>query len=57
METDTRATLEVISESTYRQVWTKEQAPPKLCTYTGHEIPVKGSLQVTVEPMESTTSA
>ena len=54
MEIDTGATLTVISESTYRQVWTKEQAPPlqmtktKLRTYTGQEIPVKGSLQVTV---------
>ena len=54
MEIDTGATLTVISESTYRQAWTKEQAPPlqmtktKLRTYTGQEIPVKGSLQVTV---------
>ena len=54
MEIDTRATLMVISESMYRQAWTKEQAPPlqmtktKLRTYTDHEIPVKGSLQVTV---------
>ena len=28
MEIDTGATLTVISESTYRQAWTKEQAPP-----------------------------
>ena len=54
MEIDTGATLTVISGSTYRQAWTKEQAPPlqmtktKLRTYTGQEIPVKGSLQVTV---------
>ena len=54
MKIDTGATLEVISESTYRWAWTKEQAPPlqmtktKLRTYTGQEIPVKGSVQVTV---------
>ena len=54
MEIDTGATLTVISESMYRQAWTKEQAPPlqmtktRLRTYAGQEIPVKGSLQVTV---------
>ena len=54
MEIDTGATLTVISESNYRQAWTKEQATPlqttktKLRTYTDQEIPVKGSLQVMV---------
>ena len=54
IEIDTGAKLMVISESTYRQAWTKEQAPllqttkTKLRTYIGQEIPVKGSLQVAV---------
>ena len=54
MEIDTGATLSVISEDTFNQVW-KDQAPPlrtervKLRTYTGQEIPVKGALDVEVE--------
>ena len=54
MEIDTGATLSVISETTYSQVWGK-QPPPlkkgrvKLRTYTGQEIPVRGEIDVDVE--------
>ena len=54
MEIDTGATLSIVSEATYKQVW-GDNGPPltreriKLHTYTAQEIPVKGSIQVAVE--------
>ena len=65
MEIDTGATLTVISESIYKEVWTKEQAPPvqmtktKLCTYSRSGNPSQRITTVdcsTREPTESTTS-
>ena len=53
MEVDTGATLSVISEKMYHQLW-KSNAPQivqskvKLRTYTGDEIPVIGALNVQV---------
>jgi hypothetical protein len=55
MEVDTGASLSVVSEGTYRQLWEKEEAPrlqpskAKLRTYTGEEIMVKGTILVEVE--------
>ena len=60
MEIDTGATLTVISESTYRQVWTKEQADDKDQTSHIHW-PGDPSQRITTgdgstwEPTESTT--
>ena len=55
MEIDTGATLSLISEATYRRLWSAERAPPlsstnvRLRTYTGEGLKVKGSASVTVE--------
>ena len=53
MEVDTGATLSVISEVTYRQMWGNKRPPlgqskARLRTYTGEEILVKGALEVEV---------
>ena len=58
MEVDTGATLSVISEHTYRKLWSDTDAPPlqhstaKLKTYTGEKISVKGSIEVDVTYQE-----
>lgn len=53
MEVDTGVSLSLISESTFKSLWTSSSAPTlqemevKLCTYTGEEIEVVGSVAVT----------
>lgn len=53
MEVDTGATLSVIGEATYHQMW-GDKPPPltnsnvRLRTYTGEDIPVTGTLEVEV---------
>ena len=54
MEVDTGASLSVISEATYQEVWGDsatrvKESKAKLKTYTGEEIPVKGILDAVVE--------
>ena len=54
MEVDTGASLSVISEAAYREVWGHnasplEPAPIKLTTYTGECIPIQGARDVEVE--------
>ena len=54
MELDTGASLTIISEQTYRKTWPQDTPPlqpssTKLCTYTGEELEVRGSLPVAVE--------
>ena len=53
MEVDTGATLSVISDATYHQLWEDKPAPlsnsnVRLRTYTGEDIPVTGTLEVEV---------
>ena len=54
MEVDTGATASLISDSTLKSLWSDGNAPPlrptdvKLRTYTGEELKVLGSLDVTV---------
>ena len=55
MEVDTGASASIISENTYRNSWTTEQAPRlrpttnHLCTYTKEALEVKGVITVLVE--------
>ena len=55
MEIDTGAALSLISETTYRRLWSTEYAPRlsptniRLRTYTGEGLKVKGSALVTVQ--------
>lgn len=55
MEVDTGASLSLISEVTLNQVWEAGSAPElqpcdvKLRSYTGEEIPVKGTITVSVQ--------
>ena len=55
MEVDTRASVSIISESTYHKYWKKGQAPPivssstNLKTYTGEKLSIKGVINVTVK--------
>lgn len=54
MEVVTGASLSILSESTYRKLWTGEQAPPlqhtdvQLRTYTGESIVVLRAIDVEV---------
>ncbi len=55
MEIDTGASLSLISEKTYHQLWKKETAPPlqhteiNLRTYTGEKLEIAGTINVTVK--------
>ena len=55
MEVDTGATSSIISEKTYKKIWSTQNSPPlepartKLKTYTGEAICVKGVINVRVE--------
>lgn len=54
MEIDTGASASIISEETYRKLWTNDQTPTlcessvKLRTYTGEIIPVVGAVKVNI---------
>ena len=54
MEVDTGASVSVISKDTYSKLWPSAQAPPiessdvQLQTYTGHSLPVLGTIDVDV---------
>ena len=54
MEVDTGATLSIISQDTYRSLWSSDCVPPlrpssaKLKTYTGEVIAVEGTINVNV---------
>ena len=54
MEVDTGATLSIISMTTYKQLWSRQQAPrlrasnATLKTYTGERIDVEGTISVNV---------
>ena len=62
MELDTGASCSIISEATYRSLWPPESAPPlkpspiKLRTYSGEDLPVKGSISVLVQYQDQETS-
>ncbi len=55
MEIDTGASVLVISEETYRTMWSEMDTPSllpahlHLRTYTGEEVPIAGSIEVAVE--------
>ena len=55
MELDTGASVSIISETTFRSLWSRGHAPPlqpshiKLRTYTGESLVVKGSILVLVQ--------
>ena len=54
MEVDTKASVSVIGKDTYSKLWPSSQAPPiessdvQLQTYTGHSLPVLGTIDVDV---------
>ena len=51
MEVDTGASLSLVSEETFRNLWPNKQLLPpnvKLCSYTGEQIVVLGGLDVAV---------
>ena len=60
MELDTGASVSIISEATYYQLWPQGQAPVlreshvKLKTYSGEQVAVKGVMDVTVQVNEQT---
>ena len=62
VELDTGASCSIISEATYRSLWPPESAPPlkpspiKLRTYSGEDLPVKGSISVLVQYQDQETS-
>ena len=55
MELDTGASASIISEATFRKLWSMEEAPQlqpssvRLHTYTGEELKILGSITVAVE--------
>ena len=62
MEVDTGATLSLISQATYRKLWTKGDAPPlhrteaRLKSYAGEPIAVEGSINVDVKYLDQYAS-
>ena len=51
MQLDTGASLFLMSESTFRELWPERNLSPsqvRLCSYSGEPIPVLGSVDVTV---------
>ena len=51
MQLDTGASLSLMSESTFRELWPERNLSPsqvRLCSYSGESIPVLGSVDVTV---------
>ena len=63
MEVDIGASLSLISETTFKSLWDASAAPAlqestvRLRTYTGEEITVLGSIQVTARTKWSTSSS
>ena len=57
MQSDTGASVSLISEKTFQQLWFKKKAPylkvskTILRTYSGEQLPVLGELSVTVKYM------
>ena len=49
MEIDTGASLSLVSEATYQQQWPHKRLLPRLHTYTGEPLNVRGSLLVDVQ--------
>lgn len=57
MEIDTGASVSIISECTWRGLWSPQQLPlcpteMKLTTYTGEAVAIRGEVQVDVETQE-----
>ena len=51
MQLDTGASLSLMSENTFKELWPDRSLSPsqvRLCSYSGESIPVLGSVSVTV---------
>jgi len=59
MKVDTGASISIISEEINNNLWSQGDAPPlqeSTVTYSGGQIPVKGSINVTVKYKEQPNS-